>query len=70
MSFKKTITPHKGGRTVKKSTDVTPEVDKMLAYLWQQQNISLGDIVNEAVKIKYQSVTSHNKPLNPNLQTA
>ena len=25
------ITPHKGGRTVKKSTDVTPEVDSMLA---------------------------------------
>ena len=60
---KREITPHKGGRTVKKSTDVTPELDQMLAYLWQQHNISLGDIVAEAVKVKYQSVTSHNNKI-------
>lgn len=53
----KWITPHKGGRTVKKSTDVTPEVSEMLAHLWQHHNISLGDIVAEAVKVKYQATT-------------
>ena len=52
------ITPHKGGRTVKKSTDVTPEVDSMLAELYQQHEISLGDIVDEAVRSKYLTVTS------------
>lgn len=46
------ILPHKGGRRVKKSTDVTPEVDKMLAAL-SEHGISLGDIVDEAVRQKY-----------------
>lgn len=43
------ITPHKGGRTIKKSTDVTPEVAEMLAKL----DISLGDLVEEAVRARY-----------------
>lgn len=43
------ITPHKGGRTVKKSTDMTPEVAEMLAKL----DISLGDLVEDAVRSRY-----------------
>lgn len=43
------ITPHKGGRTIKKSTDVTPETAEMLAKL----DISLGDLVEEAVRARY-----------------
>ena len=52
------ITPHKGGRNVKKSTDVTLDVAKMLEILYQQYDISLGDIVEEAVNQKYHSVTA------------
>lgn len=47
------IMPHKGGRTVKKSTDVTLDVSNMLAYLWREHHISLGDIVEDAVIAKY-----------------
>lgn len=43
------ITPHKGGRTIKKSTDVTPETAEMLAKL----DTSLGDLVEEAVRARY-----------------
>lgn len=43
------ITPHKGGRTIKKSTDVTPEVAEMLAKI----DVSLGDLVEEAVRSRY-----------------
>ena len=32
----------------------------MLAHLWQQHSISLGDIVAEAAKVRYQTVTSNN----------
>lgn len=47
------IMPHKGGRTVKKSTDVSPDVSNMLAYLWREHHISLGDIIEDAVIAKY-----------------
>ena len=50
------IRPHKGGRSVKKSTDVTPEVDKMLTELYKNYHISLGDIVDEAARAKYNEV--------------
>lgn len=46
------ITPHKGGRTIKKSTDVTPEIAEMLAQL----DISLGDLVEEAVRSRYEKM--------------
>lgn len=45
------ITPHKGGRTIKRSTDVTPEVNAMLATL-KERGISLGDLVEEAAQRK------------------
>lgn len=48
------ITPHKGGRTVKKSTDMTPEVAEMLAKL----DVSLGDLVEEAVRSRYAQAQS------------
>lgn len=41
------ITPHKGGRTIKRSTDVTPETQQALETL-RQAGISLGDLVEEA----------------------
>lgn len=46
------ITPHKGGRFIKRSTDVTPEVNAMLATL-KERGISLGDLVEEAARQKY-----------------
>jgi hypothetical protein len=46
------ITPHKGGRTVKKSTDVTPEVASMIVKL-SEQGVSLGDIVEAAVRSRF-----------------
>ena len=46
-----TITPHKGGRNVKKSTDVTPTTAKLLDAL-RERGVSLGDLVEEAAKVK------------------
>lgn len=46
------ITPHKGGRTIKRSTDVSPEVDAMLKAL-HANGISLGDLVEEAARTKH-----------------
>lgn len=51
------IQPHKGGRRVKKSTDVTPEVNEMLAVL-SEHGISLGDIVDEAARAKFAALSS------------
>ena len=50
------ITPHKGGRVVRKSVRVTPDIADMLAELWTKYQISLGDIVAEAVPRKYKEV--------------
>ena len=50
------ITPHKGGRTIKRSTDVTPEVNAMLAKL-KGRGISLGDLVEEAAQRKMAELT-------------
>lgn len=47
------ITPRKGGRSVRKSSDVTPEVAQMLAYLWKQHKISLGDLIDTAARVFY-----------------
>ena len=44
-----TVTPHKGGRSIKKSTDVTPETARTIAEL-KKQGVSLGDLVEWAVK--------------------
>lgn len=52
------ITPHKGGRSVRKSTDVTPEVAQMLAYLWENYKISLGDLVSMAAQVIYEEKKS------------
>lgn len=41
------ITPHKGGRTVKRTTDVTPATQKLLEAL-REAGISLGDLVEVA----------------------
>ncbi len=40
------ITPHKGGRTIKRSLDVTPETNERLRILREQHGISLGDLVD------------------------
>ena len=50
------ITPHKGGRTVSKRTDVTPETNEMLKALKKAHKISLADIVEEAVKKKFEEM--------------
>lgn len=50
------ITPRKarkGGRSVRKSTDVTPEVAQMLAYLKKVHRISLGDLIDKAARALY-----------------
>ena len=49
----KKIRPYKGGRVVKKSTDVTLEISVMLGYLRKYYGISLGDLVEEAVRQKF-----------------
>ena len=49
------ITPHKGGRTIKRSTDVTPETQAALEAL-RQAGISLGDLVEEAARRKYAEI--------------
>ena len=46
------ITPHKGGRTIKRSSDVTPETNERLAVLRDQYGISLGDLIEEAAAAK------------------
>lgn len=45
------ITAHKGGRTIKRSTDVTPETNERLRLL-AEQGISLGDLIEEAAAAK------------------
>lgn len=45
------VTPHKGGRTVKKSLDVTPETDAILKEL-RKRGVSLGDLVEQAAREK------------------
>jgi len=50
------ITPHKGGRTIKRSTDVTPETDALLRHLSVNYNISLGDLVEEAAEAKVSEI--------------
>jgi len=51
------ITPHKGGRTVKRSTDVTPETQAALETL-RLAGISLGDLVEEAAQRKLAELRS------------
>ncbi len=46
----RTITPHKGGRTVKVSSDVTPETKKAINALRELHGLSLGDLVEWAVQ--------------------
>lgn len=52
------ITPHKGGRTIKRSTDVSPEIDAMLKEL-HASGISLGDLVEEAARTKHAALQQH-----------
>jgi len=47
------IRPHKGGRSISKRTDVTPVSARKLAALRRDHQISLGDIVAEAVEKKW-----------------
>ncbi len=47
VTFKRRIVPYKGGRTIKRSLDVTPETNEKLRIL-RQQGISLGDLVDSA----------------------
>lgn len=53
--LKHRITPHKGGRTIKRSTDVTPETQRLLEQL-RESGISLGDLVEEAARQKYKEL--------------
>jgi hypothetical protein len=46
------VTPHKGGRTIKRSTDVTPETNERLRLL-AEQGISLGDLIEESAAAKF-----------------
>ncbi len=46
---KRTITPHKGGRTICKSTNVTPETNELIKHLCKY-GISLGDLVEWAAE--------------------
>lgn len=46
------ITPHKGGRTIKRSSDVTPETNGRLAVLRDRYGISLGDLIEQAAAVK------------------
>ena len=47
----KTITPHKGGRTIKKSADVTPETEARLREIKEKYGLSLGDLIAWAAQI-------------------
>jgi len=68
MNRTKKIRAHKGGRTVKKSTDVTPETARRLSIL-SVEGESLGDIVEEAVNARFED-RAHNKSLNPTANSA
>ena len=46
----RTITPHKGGRTTKKSADVTPQTEARLREIKAKYGISLGDLIAWAVE--------------------
>lgn len=48
VTFKRRIVPHKGGRTAKRSLDVTPETNERLRLLREQYGVSLGDLVEAA----------------------
>lgn len=50
------ITPHKGGRTIKRSTDVTPETNERLRLL-AEAGVSLGDLIEEAAAVKVKTIT-------------
>lgn len=41
----KAIPPHKGGRTIKKSADVTPQTEAKLKDLKEKRGLSLGDLI-------------------------
>jgi len=43
----RTITPHKDGRTIKVSSDVTPETKAKIVEL-RKQGVSLGDLIQWA----------------------
>ena len=49
------ITPHKGGRTVKLSSDATPEIHAMLKEL-HEHGVSLGDLIEQVVKEEYRKM--------------
>ena len=49
VSEKRKITPHKGGRTVKVSSDVTPETKERIVRL-KAHGVSLGDLIEWAAK--------------------
>jgi len=53
------ITPHKGGRIIKKSTDVTPETAAILRRL-SDLGVSLGDLVEEAARQKLAELGDRN----------
>ena len=50
MTAKRTIKPHKGGRTVSRRCDVTPETAERLKVLKDKHHISLGDLVEAAAR--------------------
>lgn len=50
------ITPYKGGRTIKRSTDVTPETNERLRLL-AEAGVSLGDLIEEAAAVKVKTIT-------------
>ncbi len=60
----KAITPHKGGRTIKKSADVTPEVDARLREIKEKRGLSLGDLIAWAVVL----IKNHPNILNENYE--
>ena len=47
---KRKITPHKGGRTVSRRCDVTPQTDERLRILKDEHGVSLGDLVEAAAR--------------------
>lgn len=48
VTFKRRIVPYKGGRTIKRSLDVTLETSERLRILREQYGVSLGDLVDTA----------------------
>jgi len=65
--FTRKIRAHKGGRTVKKSTDVTPETARRLSIL-SAEGVSLGDVVEEAVNARFEN-RAHNKSMHATRKT-